>query len=125
MLLLDPHTSEEQRSQVVAEVRSTIESQSNLLGSYDWGQRELAFEIDDRAEAIYHLFQFSGDSEVLKTLDHDLKLAEGVLRFRTLRIKPNSPLPATPQQTDSQQEESRRESTVAARAAADAPRAEE
>jgi small subunit ribosomal protein S6 len=125
MLLLDPHTSDEQRAQVVEKVRSTIESQSELLGSYDWGQREMAFEIDDRSEAIYHLFQFAANSDVLETLDHDLKLAEGVLRFRTLRVKPNSPPPTTPQQTDSQREESRRESTVAARAAADAPRGEE
>ena len=51
----------------------------------------MAYEIDHRPEAHYHLFQFEGENDLLERLNHQLKIMDGVLRFRIIRLKPGAP----------------------------------
>jgi small subunit ribosomal protein S6 len=122
MLMLDPNAPDERHAEIVGQVQSTIESGGTLVGSHDWGTRRLAYEIDHRREAGYHLFQFEGPPDLLERLDHSLKIMDGVLRFRTIRLKPGSPPPPTPRaEAPSRARGEESDATVAARAAADAP----
>ena len=74
-----------------------LTSGGSVVGAHDWGSRRIAFEIDHRPEAAYHLFQFEGDNALLDRLNHSLKITEGVLRFRIIRQRPDSPArPAQP-----------------------------
>lgn len=126
MLMLDPNASDERQSEILEEVRSMIESGGDLVGVHDWGTRRLAYEIDHRREAGYHLFQFEGGRELLERLDRSLKIMDGVLRFRTIRLKPGSPPPPTPDRESPRRRDEEVQPTVAAaRAAADAPTAGE
>jgi small subunit ribosomal protein S6 len=122
MLLLDPNAPEERQNEVLRNVESTIQSGGTPVGHHDWGIRRMAYEIDHRPEAAYHLFQFETDQrELLERLDHSLKIADGVLRFRIIRLKPGSPPPPTPRpETPRGARERPQETRVAARAAADA-----
>jgi len=120
MLLVDPTAPEERRDAAISEVESLIGS--NLIEVYDWGQRRLAYEIDHRPEAAYHLFQVEADPALLERIDQRLKILDGVLRFRIIRLKPGSEPPPPPhQQAPRRREEEDRDGRVAARAAADAP----
>jgi small subunit ribosomal protein S6 len=122
MLMLDPNAPEERQSEVLSNVESMIGSGGTLVGRHDWGVRRMSFEIDHRPEAAYHLFQFeTGTNETLERIDHSLKIAEGVLRFRIIRVKPGTPPPPTPRQEAPRSRERPQETRVAARAAADAP----
>lgn len=122
MLMLDPTAPEERHEEIVRDVRSMIESDGSLIGVHDWGTRRLAYEIDHRREAGYHLFQFEGERPLLERIDQRLKIMDGVLRFRTIRLKAGSPPPPTPDREAPQRREDGAEPTVAAsRAAADAP----
>lgn len=122
MLMLDPTAPDDRHDEIVRELRSIIEADGRLVGAHDWGTRRLAYEIDHRREAGYHLFQFTGPSELLQRLDRSLKLSDGVLRFRVIRLKPGSPPPPTPDREGARRREEPAEATVAAaRAAADAP----
>lgn len=122
MLMLDPDAPDGRQDEVLREVQSMIESAGELVGSHDWGTRRLAYEIAHRREAGYHLFQFEGGSELLERLDHSLKIMDGVLRHRVIRLKPGSPPPPTPDREAPRRREDGVEPTVAAaRAAADAP----
>ena len=60
MLLIDPNAPEERRTAAITEAESLIGSGGTLAGSYDWGQRRMAYEIDHRPEADYRLYQFEG-----------------------------------------------------------------
>jgi small subunit ribosomal protein S6 len=123
MLMLDPNAPDERQNEVLGNVESMIESGATLVGKHDWGVRRMAFEIDHRPEAAYHLFQFETDqAELLERLDHSLKIADGVLRFRIIRLKPGSPEPSVPRQDSARARERPQETRVAARAAADAER---
>jgi small subunit ribosomal protein S6 len=85
----------------------------------------MAYEIDHRPEAHYHLFQFEGPNELLERLRHSLRIMDGVLRFRIVKVKPGTappPPPPRPQEpVRPRREDEEPEGRVAARAAADAP----
>jgi len=122
MLLLDPEASEERRSQVLEEVEASISAEGEVVVSQDWGTRRLAFEIDHRAEASYHLFQFRADNPLLERLRHSLRITDGLLRFRIIRLKDGTPPPNPPREASVRpRREEEGEGRVAARAAADAP----
>jgi small subunit ribosomal protein S6 len=122
MLILDPNAPEERQNAVLSNVESMIQSGGTLVGHHDWGVRRMSFEIDHRPEAGYHLFQFETEAgDLLERLDHSLKIADGVLRFRTIRLKPGSPPPPVPRQEAPRTRERAQDTRVAARAAADAP----
>jgi small subunit ribosomal protein S6 len=123
MLLIDPNAPDGRQQQVMGEVQSMIESGATLVGSHDWGERRLAYEIDHRPDAHYHLFQFETENnELLERLQHQLKIMDGVLRFRVIRLKPGQPTPPAPRDAfpRERREEREPEGRVAARAAADA-----
>ena len=123
MLLLDPNAPDERRSAAIAEVESMLTSGGEMLDSYDWGQRRMAYEIDHRPEAEYRLYQFSGDNALLERLNQRLRIMDGVLRFRIIKLKPGQPTPPPPDQQALRRREERepQDTRVAARAAADAP----
>jgi small subunit ribosomal protein S6 len=99
ILMLDPEATDERREQIVAEARSRIEAGGNLKHDTDWGMRKLAYEIRQRTEADYRFFRFASDPPLLRSLDHDLKIADGVLRFRIFKVDPRSPVIIPPAPT--------------------------
>jgi small subunit ribosomal protein S6 len=129
MLLVDPAAPEERRSAVLSEVEQMLAA-GDVKGEHDWGTRRLAYEIDHRPEAEYRLWQFEGEPEMLERLNQRLRIMDGVLRFRIIKLKPGSPPPPAPRDLAPRPREDRErerepEGRVAARAAADAPAQEE
>ena len=60
MLLLDPATEDDARAKIVADARTAIQADGQLLGDQPWGLRALAYPIEHRTQAEYHLLQFTG-----------------------------------------------------------------
>ncbi len=106
VLLLDTNADDEVRAKVVADVEAMITSGGELIGKHPWGRRHLAFEIDHKSEAEYHLFQFHGTPELLANLNRTLRITDGVVRFRIVKLAPGTPPPpdmrasATPTHTE-------------------------
>jgi small subunit ribosomal protein S6 len=95
MLMLEPTTPDERRAQIVADAEAAITAQGSLVSKHDWGVRALAYEINHRAEADYHLLQFTGPRDLLESLQRSLTLADGVVRFRIIKLAPGTPDPPT------------------------------
>ena len=93
MLLLDSDAPGERRQEILRDVESAIASGGALESKHDWGVRRLAYEIDHRSEAEYHLFQFSCEPELLDSLRRTLRLMDGIVRFRLIRVRPGTPPP--------------------------------
>jgi small subunit ribosomal protein S6 len=122
MVLLDPDAPEERRSEILGNIETMVASANGaVVGHHDWGVRRIAFEIDHRPEAAYHLYQFETDAkETLERLNHNLRIADGVLRFRIIKVKPGTPPPPEPRQEAPRPARERPpETRVAPRAAAD------
>jgi small subunit ribosomal protein S6 len=77
---------------ILRDVRAMIASQGELLRDDDWGDRALTYPIDHKATAKYHLLQFhAGSPELLSGLDRTLRIADEVVRFRIVKLKPGTP----------------------------------
>ncbi len=92
VLLLDPQSEESTREKIVAETRGSIEAQGELLNYDKWGERALTYPIDKKPNAEYHLMQFhAGSAELLDGLDRTLRITDGVMRFRLIKLAPGVP----------------------------------
>ena len=96
VLMLDPEVPEERREQLAGEVRKRIEAGGSLKNDTAWGMRKLAYEIRQRTEADYRFFRFETAGPVLDELNHSLRIADGVLRFRIFKVDPRSPTVVPP-----------------------------
>jgi small subunit ribosomal protein S6 len=96
VLMIDPGLEDSARDKLADEVRKRIDSGGNLKHEDSWGMRKLAYEIRQRTEADYRWMRFEASPELLEQLDHSLKIADGVLRFRIFRVDPRAPVIAPP-----------------------------
>jgi small subunit ribosomal protein S6 len=94
MLLLDPQAEESARTKIVADAVAAINAQGELVRQDDWGERALAYPIDRKASADYHLLQFHvGQIALLDSLDRSLRITDGVIRHRIIKLAPGTPNP--------------------------------
>ncbi len=92
MLLLDPQADDAARAKIVADTRAAIEAQGELVRYDPWGERPLAYPIEKKTSAEYHLMQFHvGELELLSSLARTLRITDGVVRFRIIRLAPGVP----------------------------------
>ena len=91
VLLLDLQAEQPARAKIVADAVKTIQSQGELVRQDEWGERPLAYPIDRKASADYHLLQFTGPTSLLESLSHTLRIADSVLRFRVIKVVPGTP----------------------------------
>ena len=89
--MLDPEAADEAREKVAGDVKQAIEGAGTLDRADVWGMRKLAYEIKQRNEADYRFFRFQGEPQLLERLDHNLKITDGVLRFRIFKVDPEAP----------------------------------
>jgi small subunit ribosomal protein S6 len=96
VLMLDPGQDAPARDAVAGEAKKQIEAEGTLKHENVWGLRKLAYEIKQRNEADYRWFRFEAPSELLEELDHNLKIADGVLRFRIFKVDADTPVMVPP-----------------------------
>ena len=86
MLLLDPDLAEERANEIIQRVRDAVDaSKGSWDGHEPWGRRRLAYEIDHKGEAVYHLLLFSTTPETLAEITRVLKITDGVVRYGAYR----------------------------------------
>jgi small subunit ribosomal protein S6 len=92
MLLLSTAAPDEQRSKILEDVESAItRADGSIERKDDWGQRPLAYRIHHQPDADYHLLQFKAPPSLIETLSHDLRITDGVVRFRVIKNLPGTP----------------------------------
>jgi small subunit ribosomal protein S6 len=86
MLLLDAELSEERAAAIIQRIQDSVAAaQGSWDGHEPWGRRRLAFEIDHKGEAVYHLLLFSAPAETLAEIVRVLKITDGVIRHGAFR----------------------------------------
>ena len=90
VLLLDLGAEDDRRAKIVADARAAISAEGELVGDQAWGTRPLSYEIDHREAADYHLLQFSGPPSLIAALEHTLRITDGVIRYRVIKLPPGS-----------------------------------
>jgi small subunit ribosomal protein S6 len=92
VLLLDAQADEQVRVKILSDTRAAIAARGELTREDEWGDRALAYPIDHKSNAEYHLLQFhAGTPELLDELDRTLRITDGIMRFRIVKLKPGTP----------------------------------
>jgi small subunit ribosomal protein S6 len=92
VLLLSTTAPDEQRTKILADVETKITSaEGSIERRDDWGQRPMAYRIHHQPDADYHLLQFKAPPTLIETLSHDLRITDGVVRFRVIKNLPGTP----------------------------------
>lgn len=96
ILMLDPQVEDSRRDELAAETKARLESKGTLTHEANWGLRKMAYEIQRRTESDYRCYRFNGGKDLLDDLNHNLRITDGVLRFRIFRVDPESPTTEPP-----------------------------
>jgi small subunit ribosomal protein S6 len=91
MVLIDSDAPDDRRAAIVQDIKTQISGGGELKGDADWGLRKLAYEIDHRSEAHYHLFQLEAAPDLLNQLDRNLRINDAVLRHRIIKLPKGAP----------------------------------
>ena len=87
LFIVKPDATEEERDQVVEQVRNVITSGGGVVDKLDlWGVRKLAYRIAKQHEGFYVLVQFTCSPETVKEIERRLRVSDLVLKFLTVRI---------------------------------------
>jgi small subunit ribosomal protein S6 len=93
IVLLNPAIEEDRRLKIMGDLEVLIDQHGTIVSRHEWGIRKTAFAIRKQPDADYHLIQFNGSNELLEALDHALKITDGVLRHRIIKLRPGTPPP--------------------------------
>jgi len=114
MLLLDPELPQERQEEIVARAREFIEKAGGTWDGHDvWGRRRLAYEIDHKEEANYHVLFFTSPAEALDEVSRVLRITDGVVRHGAFRrakasrpggTRPPEPSPVEPSRSEESEE---------------------
>jgi small subunit ribosomal protein S6 len=98
MLMLSTSAEDEQRAKILRDVESAIAGAGgSVVRNDDWGQRPMTYEIRHQPEADYHLLQFKAPPTLIEELSHTLRITDGVLRLRVIKVRPGTPeAPSSP-----------------------------
>lgn len=96
MVLLDPASPPEERTKTLEDIRTQVKAGGEILLEQDWGERALAYPIAHKEQAEYHLLQLHAEGPLIESLDRNLRLNDGVVRHRIIKLAPGTP--AAPEQ---------------------------
>ena len=85
--MLDPELSDERQNEILTRARELVERGDGAWQRHEtWGRRKLAYEIDKKNEAHYHLLSFECEPATLDELTRVLKITDGAMRHMAVRL---------------------------------------
>src|SRR3954469_13980618 len=90
-VLLDTAAPDGQRAKILSDIEAMISGGGEVVGTHDWGARTMATEATHKTAPEYHRIQFHGNAELLASLQRTLRIMDGVVRFRIIKLEPGTP----------------------------------
>jgi small subunit ribosomal protein S6 len=89
MFLLDTNKVAGDVPAAAAQIKQILErNHAEVLANRPWDERRLAYPIRGHKKGLYYLTYFKVEAKELKNIEHDLHLAELVLRHLVLHVDP-------------------------------------
>ncbi|SDZ24846.1 SSU ribosomal protein S6P [Proteiniborus ethanoligenes] len=85
VLIFAPGMEEESRNNLVERFKGIIETNGSVDNIDVWGNRKLAYEINDYQEGYYVLLKFNAGSDVVDEMDRIAKITDNVIRHMIIR----------------------------------------
>lgn len=81
-----PTLEEEKRNQILDRIKGIIEANGSISNIDEWGNRKLAYLIDDIGEGYYTLINFESESEVIQELNRISRITDSIMRHMIIRV---------------------------------------
>ncbi len=92
VVVLKPDLEEAQVEESLGKIETAIEKQGGKITNLEkWGLRELAYEIQKYKQGNYVLLHFECEPKGISPIERHYKLADPIIRFVTLSIRPGQP----------------------------------
>ena len=80
-----PNLEEEKRTKLLDRFKGIIEENGSISNIDEWGNRKLAYLIDDIGEGYYVLINFEAKPEVIQELNRISKISDSIMRHMIIR----------------------------------------
>ena len=89
LFLVNPNQASANWDAVKQQANGIIEKHGGeILITYLWGETKLAYMIEKFRKGTYLLTYFRADSQKIKDMEHDFRLADSIIRNMTLKLHP-------------------------------------
>lgn len=86
-IILTPLLSEEVAKEVIAKFSKILtDNGAEIVMEDNWGLKKLAYLIEKKSTAYFHLTEYKASGEVIGKLEIELKRDERVMRFLTISL---------------------------------------
>jgi small subunit ribosomal protein S6 len=87
LFIMKPDIPEEEVAIFIEQIKTNISTAGGTVDKVEnWGKRRLAYKVEKCKEGTYVLVQFSSGPEAVKEVERRLRVADGVIKFLTVRI---------------------------------------
>lgn len=87
LFIMKPDIPEEEVTVFIEQIKTNITAAGGTIDKVEnWGKRRLAYKVEKQKEGTYVLVQFSSGPEAVKEVERRLRVADGVIKFITVRI---------------------------------------
>ena len=77
--------TEEQRNEVVSEIRKYLEKNGKVSEEENLGKKKLAYEVKKYEYAYYYVINFTGKASIIPELERKYRINENILKFITIK----------------------------------------
>ena len=85
IIIIDSELAEDARTSLIERFKNMIDSAGQLGKIDEWGDRKLAYPINDKTDGYYLLVNFSAPPDFPSELERVLKITDGILKFLIIR----------------------------------------
>jgi small subunit ribosomal protein S6 len=83
-----PDLPEEDINGLVERYSAIIKDRQGIVIKIEkWGKRKLAYEIEKQARGFYVLIDFAGSAAIVTELERNLRIADKILKFMTVKTQ--------------------------------------
>lgn len=87
IFIVHPDLVDEEAKALTERMKGVIENlDGELIKVEEWGRRKLAYKLKKLTRGSYVLIRFKGNGEILAELERNLRLADGVLKYQSVKL---------------------------------------
>jgi small subunit ribosomal protein S6 len=87
LFIADPNLSEPDVEALTTHVQGYVEKENGRIIKVEpWGKKRLAYTVGRHREGYYVLIVAEGGSALIKEVERRLRVADGIIRFLTVRV---------------------------------------
>jgi len=87
LFIADPNLGEPEVDALTAQVQGFVEKDGGRIQKVEkWGKKRLAYTVGKHREGSYVLIVAEGSGEIIKEVERRMRVADGVIRYLSVRV---------------------------------------